>query len=148
MPASFQLAAWRVAILSFVLPLFAAAIGCSQSDRVPVYPVEGQLSFNGAPLSNAFVVLHPRAPTDKRVLAARAQTDAAGKFQVTTYEQADGAAEGEYAITVESFKPIKTANGLEPGPNILPPKFARPDSSGITVTVAKGKNTLDPISLK
>jgi hypothetical protein len=146
MPARFRLAFFGRAAVLFVL---ATALGCSQGDgRVAVHPVEGQLTWNGQPLPNAFVVLHPKDPTDTRVLPARAQTDAAGKFQVTTYEQADGAAVGEYKVTVEFYRPIKNGSGFEPGPNVLPPKLARPDTSEISVRVAEGKNTLEPISLR
>ena len=146
MPARFRLAyVGRVAVLF----LLVAALGCSQGDgRIAVHPVEGQLTWKGQPLPNAFVVLHPKDPTDTRVLPARAQTDAEGKFQVTTYDQADGAAAGDYKVTIEYYRPIKNGSGFEPGPNVLPPKLSRPDTTEISVRVAAGKNTLEPISLR
>lgn len=113
-----------------------------------VHPVEGQLNWNGQPLAGAFVVLHPVDKSDARVLPARAQTDETGKFQVTTYEQADGAATGEYVVTVEYFRPVKNGSGFEPGPNVMPPKVSRPDLTDIKVRIAEGKNTLEPISLR
>lgn len=150
MPAFFRLALiGRVAIFVLVASLAAFSTGCSQSDgRIKVHPVEGQLRWNGQPLPNAFVVLHPKDTADTKLLSARGQTDAEGKFQVTTYETADGAAPGEYKVTVEYYRPIKTASGLEPGPNVLPKKLARPETSEIIVHVAEGKNTLEPISLR
>lgn len=146
MPASNSLARYAHPAVLFVL---LAAVGCNKSDRVPVHPVEGQLTWNGQPLANAFIVLHPQnAAADSKVLPARAQTDAEGKFQVTTYDQADGAAIGEYKVTVEYYRPVKNGGGFEPGPNVLPPKLARPETSEITVRVAEGKNTLEAISLR
>lgn len=145
MPARFRLACLgRVAAII----VLAAAVGCSKSDRIAVHPVEGQLTWQGQPLPNAFIVLHPQNASDPRVLPARAQTDASGKFQVTTYDQGDGAAIGEYKVTVEYYRPIQNGSGFEPGPNVLAPKLSRPDTTDINVRVAEGKNTLEPISLR
>jgi hypothetical protein len=145
MPAFFRLAiVGRVAAILVVVAL----AGCNQSDRLPVHPVEGQLTWQGQPLTNAYVVLHPQGASDPRVLPARGQSDATGKFHITTYEQADGAVAGEYRVTVEYYRPIKNGSSIEPGPNVLPPKFARPETSEIKVRVAAGKNTLEPIALR
>jgi hypothetical protein len=134
----------------FVPLLFALAllVGCSKSDRIAVHPVEGQLTWNGQPLANAFVVLHPQDKSNLKLLPARAQTAADGKFRLSTYDQADGAAAGEYKVTVEYYRPIQNGSGFEPGPNVLPAKLARPETSEISVRVAEGKNTLEPISLR
>lgn len=150
MPARIRLAFVGRAV-SFVLitTLGVLSLGCSKGDgRVAVHPVEGQLTWNGQPLPNAFVVLHPKDPTDTKLVSARGQTDAEGKFQITTYETADGAAAGEYKVTVELYRPVNKGNGLEPGPNVLPPKLSRPETSEIVVRVAEGKNSLEPISLR
>src|SRR5687767_12131219 len=76
MPARSSLASLGRAAALFVL---VAALGCSQSERLPVHPVEGQLTWQGQPLPSAFVVLHPKDAADARALPARAQTDATGK---------------------------------------------------------------------
>lgn len=131
-----------------VLFVVAVSLGCSKSDRIAVHPVEGQLTWNGQPLPNAFVVLHPQDKSNPKLLTARAQTGADGKFQLSTYDQADGAAAGEYKVTVEYYRPVKNGSGFEPGPNVLPAKLARPETSEISVRVAEGKNTLAPISLR
>jgi hypothetical protein len=131
-----------------VVLIFVALGGCNRDDRIPVHPVEGQFTWRGQPLPNAFIVLHPQNAADTRLLPARAQTDASGKFYATTYEQADGAAAGEYRVTVEYYRPIQNGSSLEPGPNVLPPKFSRPETSDITVRVSTGKNTLPTIALR
>ena len=113
-----------------------------------MHPVEGQLNYQGKPLANALVVLHPRDTTDSRLLPATAQTDAAGKFQLTTYEKGDGAASGEFTVTVQCYRLKKNGGSFEPGPNILPAKFAQAESSDIVVRVAEGKNSLPPITLR
>lgn len=138
----------RAIALVLLMAAVCSVAGCSQSDRVKVHPVEGQLSWNGQPLANAFVILHPVDKSDPRVLSARAQTDAAGKFQLTTYENGDGAAAGEYKVTVEYYQLKQNGSSFEPGPNVMPDKIARPDLTDIKVRVAEGKNTLEPISLR
>ena len=122
--------------------------GAKNADRLPVFPVEGLVTLNGQPLPNAFVVLHPKGTSDSRALAARGQTDQHGQFKVTTYDAGDGAPAGEYAVTVEYHQLIGSGGSLEPGPNVLPPKYASPDATDLSVRVAEGPNTLPPIELR
>jgi hypothetical protein len=77
-----------------------------------------------------------------------ATTDAGGSFTLTTFKQNDGAPPGEYQITVEQR--ALTAGGEEPirnGPNMLPPKFANPETSGFKFLVAEGDNRVPTIAL-
>jgi hypothetical protein len=122
--------------------------GSKNEDRLPVFPVEGQITLNGQPLANAFVVLHPKANRDPRLLAARAQTDPNGNFHVTTYEAADGAAVGAYAVTIEQHPLVGNGHSFEPGPNVLPPKYASPETTDLIVQVAEGPNKLPPIDVR
>src|SRR5688500_6028920 len=65
----------RRGALAFGLAMGTAFVaGCSDSDpnRLPVVPVKGQLTFNGQPAAGAFVVFHPKAGADPRVVPARA----------------------------------------------------------------------------
>ena len=138
----------------FVYPMLAIVVstclGCSQGtgDRVKVYPVEGQITLNGRPLEHAFVVLHPRSAGDPPLPAARAQTDLEGRFEVSTYDARDGAAPGEYAVTVQQHKLVKSGDGFTPGPNVLSPRIGSPDSTDIIVTIAEGPNRLAPIEVR
>lgn len=138
-----------VALLVLTVTLLVASLtGCSGSDRLPVHPVQGQITFNGKPLANAFVVLHPKSPTESRHGPAQAQTDADGNFRVTTYETGDGAPEGEYAVTVTYHRLQKTGESFAPGPNVLAPKIASPETTDITVRVAAGPNSLQPLDVR
>ena len=122
--------------------------GSKHTDRLAVFPVEGQVKVNGQPLANAFIVLHPKGSNDPRLLAARGQTDQNGNFKVTTYEAGDGAAVGEYAVTIEHHPLINQGGSYEPGPNVLPPKLASPGTTNVTVRVAASVNTLPPIDVR
>lgn len=135
---------WLAAIL-----LLSCGAGCGPADdRVAVYPVSGQVRLNGQPLANALVVFHPQNPADTRTPVAQGRTDDSGKFQLTSYETRDGAAAGEFAVTVQSFQLIKQGDSYTPGPNILPAKLAKPDSTDIRVTIGPQPNELAPIDLK
>jgi hypothetical protein len=133
-----------------LLAVAAALTGCDvkHPDRLPVFPVEGQVQVNGQPLANAFVVLHPKGASDPRLLAARGQTDQNGKFQVTTYEAGDGAPVGEYAVTVEYHPLLNQGGSYEPGPNVLPRRLASPSTTDVIVRVAASPNTLPPIDVR
>src|SRR5678815_5998609 len=77
-------------------------------DRLKTHPVEGFVQFEGRPLPNAFVVLHPKGLADAKVLPAHAKTDTSGKFKASTYDANDGAIAGEYSVMVEYQELVKT----------------------------------------
>lgn len=132
------------------LAFFAVLAGCGKADpdRVAVFPVEGSVSLCGKPIPSALVVLHPKNPSDPRVLPARGYVDADGKFTVSTYEGADGAAEGEYAVTVTLYQPIRNGDGAVPGPNVLPRKYENPATTDLVVRVAEGAPQLPTLELR
>jgi hypothetical protein len=129
-----------------LLPLFA--VGCGENiAHLKTHPVEGTVQFEGRPLEGAFVVLHPKGLSDPKLLPAHAQTDAAGKFQATTYDAHDGAIAGEFSITVEFSPLVQTDDGVVAGPNLLPVKYASRDTTDLTTRVAEGENKLPPINI-
>ena len=134
----------------FLVSVPLLQVGCGNSataDRVPVVPVEGTLAYGGTSLSGAVVVLHPKNPADPRTLPARGFVDEQGNFRVTTYEKDDGAAEGDYALTVV-LHPLRNVGGDHvPGPNVLPPKYANPATTDLHVHVAEGVAKLQPLNL-
>jgi|SRR6516162_1280462 hypothetical protein len=135
--------------LAKVLPPLIAALACTScggADRKPVYPVKGQVNFEGRPLPSAFVVFHPLGGPDVDSIRPVGQGDRAGSFNLTTYTRHDGAPAGEYAVTVE-FRP-PPLDGDAPHDDILPARYAKPESSGLRVQVIEGDNELPPFELK
>jgi hypothetical protein len=141
----------RFTILA-LLPLLAVLAGCGSSqdpNQLPVYPVKGQLAFRGKPAAGAFVVLHPKAATNIKVVPPRGQVREDGTFSLTTYSANDGAPAGEYKVTVELHGIVKQANGdFSRGPNLVPKQYSNPKTSPLTVQIAEGENALSPILLK
>ncbi len=123
--------------------------GCSKgaSDRVAVYPVEGTVTFQGKPVPGAMVVLHPKDPADPRVIPARGYVGEDGKFILSTYDNGDGVAPGEYTVTVTLYQPIRSGDGAVPGPNVLPRKYESPTTTDLVVRVAEGVSELPPLNL-
>jgi hypothetical protein len=127
--------------------LFAAGCGDAGPERVPVFPAEGKVIWNGQPVAGAFIVFHPTSVTPD-ALSARAQTDKDGQFKLSTYDTGDGAPVGEYTATVEWRKVIKDGGDYKPGPNVLPPKYSQPTTSDLKVKIAEGPNVLQTFTLK
>lgn len=132
--------------------LAGALSGCGSGgdpDRLPVFPAKGHITFQGEPVPGAFVVLHPKhAPEGTETVRPRAQVNPDGSFELTSYETGDGAPAGEYAVTVQWHKLVKHGSDVAPGPNVLPKKYAGPQTSPLTVRIAEDQNDLAPIVVR
>jgi len=113
--------------------------GVSTAARRPTHPVRGQLFFEGVPAPGATVVFQPIDGKGKRPARAEGRVEADGSFSLSTYGANDGAPEGDYAVTVVWRKPFVDAAG-KPGPNVLPTRYAKADTSGLKATIKPGSN--------
>lgn len=140
--------------------IMLVSLGCSQSgsgDRPPTQRVTGTVTMGGTPVDGATVTFVPSDPSGK---AASGLTDASGRYSLTTFESDDGAMTGSYKVMVSKYEaaapgadadmgddyvPPEAQGGVEPtGPkNLLPAKYASPETSGLTATVAEGGSTID-----
>jgi hypothetical protein len=117
---------------------------CSmQPGGPPLYAVEGRVFFEDRPAEGAVVILHaPNGdkPGDSR---PRGKADADGHFVLSTFQPGDGAAAGEYVVTVE-WK--RRDDHPEQGVDLLPPGYADPKKCKLRAVVAAGPN--DPLVLR
>jgi hypothetical protein len=136
--------------LFLAVALVICTTGCSSSKKAPVcYPVRGSVTSKGKPLAESVVVLHRMGGDVEGNQKPMAIAKPDGTFELTTYHSGDGAPPGEYAITAE-LRALVTG-GEEPvrtGPNTLPAKYAKPDSSGLKHTVVEGDNEIPAIDIK
>jgi hypothetical protein len=116
----------------------------SDSGRVPVHPARGEARFEGRPMADATIFLHPVGVKNPAHPRPRAVVGPDGTFVLGTYRKDDGAPAGEYHVTVQWF--AKAAPHDVPR-NVLPPRYAGPETSGLTVRIQGGKNQLPPIQL-
>lgn len=128
--------------------LSIALVGCAEAkpDRTPVFPAKGTITFKGQPVAGALVALHPKAPI-AGTPNPRANVGKDGAFQVSTYVTADGAPEGDYTVTVLWYKPIQKGPDVVSGPNVIPAKYANPNTSDLVVSIKQGENDLPAIAL-
>jgi hypothetical protein len=96
-------------------------------------------------------VFHPVDPALEKAASGKpfAKVGADGSFTLTTYEEGDGAPEGQYGITVDwrpapkNSKQPKLSLGDEGGgggQSVLNPKYSNPNTPFMTVTIKKGDN--------
>lgn len=136
----------RVAIATAAI---IALSGCSSKKvegRKEVHPAHGKLLIDNQPAPGAMLVLHPVGGAyDAERPRATVAPD--GSFALTTYEGQDGAPAGEYIVTAPWYT---SANKNAPGPwpNILPAKYARPESSDLRVQITAGSNDLPAILIR
>jgi hypothetical protein len=136
----------------FLTAVFVVAIalpaGCKKADNRPArVAVTGIVIHKGQPATDATVIFEPVGSTP----AATGQTDATGRFQLTTFDKNDGAVPGDYKVAVRKIQVIRSdrpANAPDdlatPPPDekwLLPTKYGHTASSGLTATVKPaGKN--------
>src|SRR5262249_33894553 len=103
--------------------------GISTASRQKTHPICGKVFFEGAPIPQAYVVFTPAGGNAKKGVRADGIAEADGSFTLSTYTANDGIPAGEYGVTVVWRKPFYDPAG-KPGPNLLPERYARADTSG------------------
>jgi hypothetical protein len=123
------------------------------SDHLQVFPTRGEITYHGKPLPGATLFFHPVGVKDPTFPRPHAVVKDDGSFVVGTYNSEDGAPPGEYQVTVQWFRKseqeLKTEveGGGRLAQNVLPARFARPETSGLTVHIQEGENRLPPLKL-
>ena len=146
--------------LAFVL------MGCGgDADRKPTFPVTGKVISYGSPLPGAAVIL---VPTESgKGVVARGLTGPDGVYELSTYDEFDGAVAGEYRVSITKHAPARTdAAGTQPdshgvevagsseagthnadsaddSASLIDPKYSDAETSGLTATVEAKANTID-----
>lgn len=116
--------------------------------RETVYPVSGIVTYKGEPVDGANVLFHSATKN----LTAHAITDADGEYQMTTYEDDDGAVLGEHAVSVRKTvkEPVPSRLDDDSGSgsgetsrlqDLLPKVYASPGTTTLKVTVPEGGST-------
>jgi hypothetical protein len=102
--------------------------------------VSGKVLLEGTPAAGARVVFHPLDEDANKAVLPQAQVAADGSFRVSTYNFEDGAPAGSYKVAITHIQ--------EGGPNnLMPERYADPETSGFEVTVENRNNEFDSFSL-
>lgn len=110
----------------------------------PVHPVAGRVALGKAVPAGAEIVFHPVAGELPEQAVPRATVRDDGSFTVSTFQSDDGAPEGKYVVTIQWFR---LSNDGAPGPNVLPRRYAAPESTPLQVAIAPGSNQLAPFTI-
>jgi hypothetical protein len=139
-------------VLGLALPWLS---GCN-SGGPQMVPIRGIVTYKGAPLtdvSQGIVRYLPRAAGSRaREATGRIKPD--GSFVMTTFQKDDGVVAGEYDITVSAYSGQllsrqETESGVHTaGPKLLvPDRYLKPSSSGLSDSVASGHSGFKKIEL-
>jgi len=136
---------------SLIVPgllLLTATLSCEQSGP-ELAPVEGKVVIDGEPLRFGSVMFQAKSGQPARGII---QED--GTFELTTYEPGDGAHVGVNRVRVTQFasqSPKRRAENPDGEPSLgellIPRRYTRYETSGITVTVKPDGNRDVLISL-
>jgi len=128
-------------------------LGCGGPPDIA--PVSGVVTVEGTAVEGVQILFMPKG---KR--PASAQTDADGRYHLSTFKENDGAMLGEHAVTIMYQRPIYvSAMGPLPGKpqelapppkpvskdwkSPIPNKYSNPASPLLSATVQEGDNVLD-----
>jgi hypothetical protein len=125
-----------------------AGTACDRSAPVAVYPVRGQVFYEGKPAVRARVSFHALGNPELRSGAPMALVEEDGSFRLSTRRAYDGIPAGEYAVTITWPSATKQQNGFNAGPDLLDGRYADPNSTPLRARVSEGQNELEPIHLK
>jgi hypothetical protein len=120
--------------------------------------VTGKVTYNGKPVTGGKILFYPESG---RMALGEIGPD--GTYSLTTFKPGDGALVGSHRITIEatkvgpgSMEPPKTfeeeLKGVAPGGKVLvagkvewlvPEKYSRVETSGLTRKVEPGENKID-----
>lgn len=112
-----------------LVPCFAGGCG---SGRVPV---SGTVLLDGEPATNGYVSF---VPSDGGASAGTGQLDSSGKFTMSDQRGGEGLLPGEYLVAVaagETPAHRDERGKFHPTTYASPPKYANPQTSGLTAKV-------------
>jgi hypothetical protein len=114
--------------------------------KLPLFPVKGKVVMDGQPLAGATLIFYatsdmPRGAAPQR---PRAVVEDDGTFQVSTYDNDDGAPAGQYKVTVSWKGATKGLNNEQIAdlPEKAPESVQKPRSSKLRVEVKEGDNSI------
>lgn len=124
-----------------VLCFLFCSCGGGDASRKETFPVSGEILVDGQPAAELAVRCVDVSGIDKEdPTFSQAFTDEEGKFQIATYEAADGVPEGEYVLMFMWGK-WNRISGNYGGPDKLNNRYMDPRKSQHRFKVEKGEPT-------
>ena len=131
---------------SMCIGMLALAVmtGCGeQIDKKPTAPVKGVVTYQGKPLETGEVIFFP--DSGEQIAHGKIQSD--GSFQLTTYDEGDGAFPGTHKVSIISERDMEGVSAEDPEaslePSYIPTKYNMQKTSGLTAVVKDGDNEIN-----
>ena len=128
--------------------LFVVALGCS-SDRLPTFPVQGRVVFpDGSPVRTGSIELK----SNEFGVQSRGNIGGGGSFQLTTYDENDGAVEGTHRCVVVQLVMVEELSNFKPSTEgVIDPRFGSYSTSKLECHVSSTVDnhvtlTVEPLS--
>lgn len=134
-----RLAVTRISLFFSLLAMF----GCGQS---PTVPVSGQVVWEDGKPATDLVGCNLEATLQGSKTTARGDVDAEGRFKLSTFANGDGAEPGTLEVAI--FPPDRKDPDAPPPKALFPNRYQNAKTSGLTITVERGKNNVVTINLK
>ena len=97
-------------------------VGCAGSHELETATVRGLVTIDGSPLKSGMVYFNPMSGR-----GARGEIRSDGSFELTTYQDGDGAIVGEHKVFVIAIDEAATAiEATGPVKSLVPPKYKQP----------------------
>ena len=129
----------RWALVLLLAAAAATSIGCGSGGDLPLAPVTGTVTYQGAALEHGKVVFTPESGTAGPQSVGRIEPD--GSFRVQT-AGGDGAPLGQHVVTVHCRRPPtpEEKKNLVTTESLIPEKYSRQNESPLKFEVGTGDN--------
>lgn len=142
-----SLGAWSAiaAAIGLTLPL---AINFAKEQRQPRYPVTGAVRLDGRPAAGATLEFYRAGGDWFRAPVATAAVGSCGELQWKQPGPAFGLPVGDYVVALSWKAHVVRGEDYVPGPNVLPARFAHPQTTPLVVTIHQAPNHLGLLKLE
>jgi hypothetical protein len=134
----------RVLAFCFSTTLAGLLGGCGPGEdpHPATVPVQGKVTYQGQPVPKGTITFQP---ADGRPAVGEIQPD--GTYRLSTFGEKDGAIPGVHKVMILANTGDPTKMPSTPGyvapKDLVPQKFAKPETSGLEATVSKDKTSYD-----
>lgn len=118
--------------------LVLSVVGCGDDGLPERAIVRGRITTDGAPLQHIIVNFFPMAGGR----SSRGMTDENGNYQLTTFDDGDGALIGEHNVTINGGQVMDAMTPKERVVWHFPPKYSERSNELIKRTVIAGEDNV------
>jgi hypothetical protein len=126
-----------------LLSMAGLIAGCGKAKQPweKIYPAKGIVNYKGEPIAGALITLIPQEADYPETVRPTATSKEDGTFEL-------GAPAGEYKAIVLRYPVVGPKESPSPGPNDLPKKYAKAETTDLTFSIDAGNTEIPPFELQ